>query len=55
MISEDDLSVGNSYFLVGYFDDDLTIPDIETYIYIGKNVLPCDKDEDEDSWYFQDP
>ena len=55
MINEDDLLEGNSYFLVGFFDNNLSIPDIETYIYVGKNVLPSDNDSEEESWYFQDP
>lgn len=54
MLEEDDLIQGSCYFLVWYYDDDLRIPDIETYIFIGKNVLPSDKEDDE-RWYFQNP
>lgn len=55
MFDENLLLKGNSYFLVGYFDNELSIPDIETYIYVGKNILPSDKKSGEDKWYFQDP
>lgn len=43
---------GGRYFLVGYYDDNLTLPSIETLIYLGKNLLgEVDRDE---RWYFQE-
>ena len=55
MVNPEKLIEGNVYFLVEYFDNKLSIPDIETYIYIGKNVLSTDAASDEENWYFQDP
>ena len=55
MIDKDEIIIGNTYYLIGYFDNNLKIPDVETYIYVGKNVLPSDKNSNGDSWYFQDP
>jgi hypothetical protein len=45
---------GNCYFLVGYFDNSLCIPEIETYIFVGKNLFPEDAGG-KDAWYFQKP
>lgn len=41
--------------MVGFFDNNLSIPDIETYIYVGKSVLPSDISSEQEKWYFQDP
>jgi len=46
------LKVGGCYFLLGYFDEDLRLPSIETYIYLGKNIL--DETEGDARWYFQE-
>ena len=43
---------GGRYFLVGYYDDNLTLPSIETLIYLGRNLLgEAGRDE---RWYFQE-
>lgn len=42
---------GACYFLVGYYDDDLKLPAIDTFIYLGKNLLG--EAESEGRWYFQ--
>jgi hypothetical protein len=42
---------GQCYFLLGYCDRELRIPDIETYIYLGRNVFGP---QSEDCWYFQE-
>jgi len=55
MLEKDNLFDGKIYYLVWYYDADLCMPDIETYIYVGKNVLPSDKSSEEDQWYFQNP
>lgn len=55
MIDAENLIEGNFYFLISYFDDALSIPDIETYIYVGQNLLPSDKGSEIYHWYFQDP
>jgi hypothetical protein len=43
---------GACYFLVGYYDDDMKLPAIESYIYLGKNLLG--EAESEERWYFQE-
>jgi len=42
---------GACYFLVGYYDDGMKLPAIETFIYLGKNLLG--EAENEERWYFQ--
>lgn len=42
---------GQCYFLMGYCDRDLRIPDIETYLYLGCNIFGP---QSEDCWYFQE-
>jgi hypothetical protein len=55
MVDKIELVEGKSYFLVWYYDGGLSIPDIETYIYVGIDLLPDDKLSEESSWYFQNP
>lgn len=43
-----ELAINNVYFLVSFHDEDLLIPKIETYIYLGKDLL-----ENDNSFYFQ--
>ena len=40
---------GSAYYILSYFDDDLTIPEIRTIVYIGKNV----DDVEDGMFYFQ--
>ncbi len=54
MIDDKTLVEGERYFLVWYFDEEMNIPEIETHIYVGKNVFSDEKPV-KDSWYFQDP
>ena len=55
MIDENLLIEGERYFLVWYFDEDMKIPDIETHVYVGKNVFSePDVPGQDDAWYFQD-
>lgn len=44
-----ELEKGKAYFDVSYSDDDLIIPNIETLIYVGKDILESGK------YYFQTP
>lgn len=55
MINEGSFVTGRCYFLLSYYNDDMSIPDIESYIYVGKNVMPSDKKTKEEWWYFQSP
>ncbi len=41
-----ELQVGRFYFYVMFYDDELTVPSIETFVYIGR--------DDDDSFIFQD-
>ncbi len=54
MIKENDLKIEKCYFMVDFYDKDLSVPNIETYIYIGKNIYG-NQDNEKDSWYFQEP
>lgn len=47
------LITGNCYFMVSYFDQEMRFPDIESYIYVGTNLLESDE-ADNPYWYFQD-
>jgi hypothetical protein len=49
-----DLREGESYFRVTYCDTKSDIPLIETWIYVGKDLLEGDGPR-EAKWYFQDP
>ena len=42
---------GACYFLVGYYDEDFKLPSIETFIYLGKNLLG--ENATNERWYFQ--
>ena len=55
MIDQTKLLIGNRYFVVSFFDDELQIPNVETYIYVGKSLLPTDRDNNLECWYFQSP
>jgi len=46
------LKEGGCYFLIGYYDEDLRVPSIETYIYLGKNLLG--ETATDERWYFQE-
>lgn len=52
MIDSNKLIKGNCYFIVSYFDDGMCIPDVETYIFVGVNLL--EENNDITYWYFQD-
>jgi hypothetical protein len=51
MTEEIKFEPGQCYFMLGYCDRDLRIPDIETYIFLGRNVFGP---QSEDLWYFQE-
>jgi hypothetical protein len=55
VIEEDLLIEGERYFLVWYYDEEMRIPDIETHIFVGKNVFSEPDAPGQDAWYFQDP
>jgi len=55
MSDEDAMEPGDCYFFISYFDAQMRIPEIETYVYVGKNVLPDDEQSGKDIWYFQHP
>lgn len=51
MSDEINYEPGQCYFMFGYCDRDLRIPDIDTYIFLGRNVFGP---KSEDRWYFQE-
>lgn len=46
---------GICYFEMFYCVPQLYIPEIKTYIFVGKNLYPDDEQSRASSWYFQDP
>lgn len=48
----ENLKVGDCYFHLGYYDRNLSIPFVDTYFFIGKNLF---SEVDYDSWFFQSP
>lgn len=49
-VSTKKLTIGNFYFSVCYLDDECVVPEIESLIYIGRNL----GGEQDGSLYFQD-
>lgn len=49
----DQLKEGECYFEISFWDTQSDIPCIETWIYVGKNLLAGESSDD--LWYFQDP
>jgi len=54
MINNNKFKIGEYYFLLTEYPVDIEIPEIKTYIYIGKNIYESDQ-ASEDEYYFQDP
>ena len=50
----EELREGECYFDMSFYDTRNDIPSIQTWIYIGKNLLKADATRG-DRWYFQDP
>lgn len=50
-----DFVIGTCYFILSYYDNDMRIPLIDTYIYVDLNILENSDQNEEDFWYFQDP
>ena len=44
-----DLEIGRPYFRVAYIDEDMVVPELETLVFIGRNLHP-----DGPGFYFQD-
>ena len=51
MSTQMDFDKGQAYFDVDYSENELIVPNIDTYIYVGKNLF----DGDEEQFYFQTP
>ena len=41
------------YFLLTYHDKELRLPEITTYIYVGKNIFDSGGSENDPRWFFQ--
>lgn len=59
-VTPESLREGDAYYSVQFDDDEMTVPVIETFVYVGRNLDP-DMDEDMaadgvggDHFYFQD-
>jgi hypothetical protein len=48
------LSIGSTYFLLGYYDSELKYPFIESFVYVGQNLFDDDKNTQSIAYYFQD-
>jgi hypothetical protein len=46
----DVLEVGTTYFRLGYYDRNLSVPFVETYVFVGINLFKIDE---VDHWFFQ--
>ncbi len=51
MINPNDFKVGESYFIVGFFDRGFRRPHIRTVFYLGKDIFK--KKSGKERWYFQ--
>ncbi len=49
-ISITELAEGSVYFLIGFVDEEMLTPKMETLVFIGRNL----ETGDEDRYYFQD-
>lgn len=52
--SVDELIEGESYFAISFWDTTSFIPSIQTWIYVGKNLLSS-QTSNKPLYYFQDP
>jgi hypothetical protein len=48
-------NLGKCYFTLSYYDEQLDMPLVETYVFIGVDLLEGDKDRPERTWYFKLP
>jgi hypothetical protein len=44
---------GRAYFLLGYFDEALRLPNIQSVVYVGKDLFQEDVASKRPSYYFQ--
>lgn len=49
------LQVGECYFMLSYFDEGSRMPLIETYVFLGLNLLPQDNAGTETIRYLREP
>ena len=54
MPDSDKFVKGRCYFMLSFYDEDLEIPLVETYIFAGKNMIKKSR-VSEDLWYFKEP
>lgn len=47
------LKVGETYYLLTFFDEKLRFPSIGTFIYLGKDILENQGDDKDIMWVFQ--
>lgn len=52
MPRKEQLKIGNCYFMIRYYTEKTNIPDIWTYVYLGKDIYA--KQPKSDDYYFQE-
>ncbi len=55
VMNAEELKVGRTYFACAYFIRNKPTPEIETWIYLGKNISSGDSESEDSYHYFQDP
>jgi hypothetical protein len=47
--------IGRCYFMLSFFDSNGRMPLVETYVFIGTNLMDADQKSAETTWYFKKP
>lgn len=47
--------IGRCYFMLSFFDGNGRMPLVETYVFIGTNLMEADPKSSETTWYFKKP
>jgi hypothetical protein len=47
--------IGRCYFMLSFFDSNGQMPLVETYVFIGANLMDADQKTSGTTWYFKKP
>jgi hypothetical protein len=47
--------MGRCYFMLSFFDNEGRMPLVETYVFIGTNLMDQDRKSSGTTWYFKKP
>ena len=47
--------IGRCYFMLSFFDSNGRMPLVETYVFIGANLMDADQKASGTTWYFKKP